>query len=352
MFETKRLSVIKISTIYLLPLFLGAMCTLFLAGCKRSQERPQPDISGITVDLSVKRFAEALIKTDTANVAASYQALHDSFPDFTDCFFENILDLRPNAEMTPQKMIKNILGYGGFIAAYDSTQLKYPSVDWLEEDLTQAFRFSKYYLPSMPIPKVVTFVSEYGFGAVMCSDSLMGIGLDLFLGSDFTFYPQLNFPAYLIRRMDKPYIVPSAMQVYAQSFVQPVGSGDQLIDYMIYYGKILYYLELVLPDTPDSLLIGYTADELAWCENEEHEVWAYFLDKERLYDNNRLKFNYLIDEGYTTQGMPPESPGKMGRWVGWQIVRAYMNSHKDITMVDLFNEPRGQIILEESGYRP
>ena len=349
MFEIKCLSVIKISTIYLVPLFLGA---LLLAGCKRNQERPQPDISDISIDISVKRFERAIVEGDTMNVAAGYESLQDSFPDFTSCFFENILSMRPNSEMTPQKMMKNILGYGGFMAAYDSTQLKYPDVDWLQKDLTLAFRYSKYYLPPMPIPKVVTFVSEYGFGAVMCSDSVMGIGLDLFLGPDFTFYPQLNFPAYLIRRMDKPYIVPSAMQVYAQSFIPPVGSGARLVDHMIYYGKLLYYMERVLPDTPDSILIGYTEDQLAWCEREEGEVWAYFLDKERLYDNNRFKFNYLIDEGATTQGMPPESPGMMGRWVGWQIVRAYMNSHTDVTMGELFNKNDGQTILEDSGYRP
>lgn len=346
------MEITKISTNYPLPLFVLVTVLLSISACKQSKERPQPDISHISVDVSVQRFEQALFQMDTAAIPAAYDQLTRSFPDFIHCYLDHIIGAKTDSAEERHTVIKELLTYGGFRAAYDSVEQKYPDIDWLRDDLTKAFQYSKHYLPPMPIPRVATFVSEYGFGAVMCSDSLMGIGLDLFLGPDFTFYPQLNFPAYLIRRMDRPYIVPSAMQVYAQSFVQPITQGGSLIDHMIYHGKLLYYLERVLPETPDSILIGYTEDELNWCRESEGEVWAYFLDKERLYENDRFKYNYLINEGSSTQGMPPESPGKIGRWVGWQIVRSYMNNNREVNMLQLFQEPRGQTILEASGYRP
>lgn len=342
----------KNTIFYLLAIAATALLFSTLPGCKGSDERPHPDVSDIAVNLEFDRFEVALFDSDTNQPNEAYAKLRSNFPEFTECYFRNVIGLESEEDTSITRKLRQVLGYGGLQACYDSVMNHYPDVDWLASDLNMAFRYSNHYFPQLPIPKVRTFISEYGYGAAMCSDSLLGIGLDLFLGSHFEFYPQLNFPAYMIQRMERPYILPSALQVYIENFLSAPGSGGRLIDHMAYHGKVLYYLERVLPDVADSILIGYTKDQMDWCKSSESEVWAYFLDKERLFESNRLKFNYLVNEGPSTQGMPPESPGKIGRWVGWQIVRAYMNNNTGITMNELFREQRGQTILEMSGYRP
>jgi uncharacterized protein YjaZ len=39
-------------------------------------------------------------------------------------------------------------------------------------------------------------------------------------------------------------------------------------------------------------------------------------------------------------------------WVGWQIVKSYMKSNKEVTLSDLMNEIDAQKILSKSKYRP
>lgn len=341
--------VVKIKIIFVLSIMI--MAIVFNSGCKQKATRPLPDISHIKMDLSLQRFEVDFNALDTSNMIQSIENLKNQYPGFYDCYEKNIMDFKAGNNDI-QTAIKKFLGFGGYQAVYDSTMEYHPDLIWLKDELTEAFRYSQYFLPDDRQPEIVTYISHYGYGAVICSDSVLGIGLDLFLGKNFSYYPMLNFPEYIIRLMDREYIVPNTMKAYIQNKLTAVPEGNSLLDFMVHKGKELYYLDLVLPTTPNSIKIGYSSDQMEWCLDNESGIWAYFMEGDRLFSNNPRTFNYLINPSNTTQGMPPASPGNMGSWVGWQIVKSYMENNIEVSLPQLLMKRNGQVILNRSGYRP
>jgi hypothetical protein len=334
---------------------ISILVLLFTASaCKQKRKRIVPDVSSISIALEIKRFEQDFMRVDTNDIVQSLQKLKHQYPGFYDCFMGNILGVNvneANGEFN-RHTIGNMLKFQGIKADFDSTSLVYPDLSGLKKDLKKTFQYHTYYFPDVEIPQIITFISHYQYGIVICNDSTIGVGLDLFLGRDFTFYPLLNFPEYMIKMMSPESIVPNVMKTNWTNMWGNEPAGNTLLDYMIENGKQLYYLDMVLPEWPDSLKIGFDAKEIEWCMENEGEIWAYFLDNDRIYDNNRGKFNYLISPGATTQGMPMESPGNVGSWLGWQIVRQYMEENPKITLKQLAEEKDGQRILGKARYKP
>jgi hypothetical protein len=137
--------------------------------------------------------------------------------------------------------------------------------------------------------------------------------------------------------------------------VFPERDQDQaLVDRMVYHGKVLYLLDRLLPDVADSIKIGYTAPQEDWCKNYEPEIWAYLLQENLLYETDYLKIQkYLTDAPFTPGlGQGNESAPKLGVWVGWQIVKKYMERHPEVSLQQLLLSKNTKIILKESRYKP
>lgn len=325
-----------------------------LISCKKSRKIPVPDVTQIEVTFNLLRLDKILTKVDTVAPYTPLPQLAQDYPGIYECYTGNILGFLPHRglEKVDLKEISNYLNYPGYKAAVDSVEQAFPDLKALNEELSQAFRYMRYYLPQRPVPDVFSFVSEYRYGAVTCYDSLLGIGLDMYLGKDFTFYPALGYPQYIMKRMTPEYIVRDAMMSLAQNDFGRDVSSDLLLDRMIHQGKLLYYLDLTLPETPDSIKIGYSAEELKWCKENEAEIWAYFLEDDRLFMNDRIRGSHYISVGPSTLGMPPEAPGNVGSWVGWQIVREFMWQNPDMSLTELMQLQSGQKILRLSAYKP
>ncbi len=325
----------------------------YLAGCNGRGGQKLPDVGHLEVSLDLQRFEEALFAGDSLSFT-DLSTLQQRFPGFADCYLDFIVGLRLPADTASEWMarLQDAVRYPGFRACYDSVMVVYPNVEWLHDSLTQAFRYQRYYLPELPVPAVHTFVSEYSYGAVVCDDTTVGVGLDMFLGRYFTFYEALQFPQYLTYRMTPEHIPAAVMLAWAQSHLPDPGPRSNLLDHMIYYGKALYWLDLVLPHVPDHIKIGYLPEQLAWSQNNEAEIWAYFLDGDRLYTDIFARYGHWIAEGPTTQGMPPESPGKIGQWLGWQIVRAYAQRYPETSVSDLMDMQDAQALLDAARYKP
>ena len=345
MFNKHNINLIKI------PLLL-CIIGLFTV-CKKS-ERKKPDISGIEVNIEIQRFEQDLFGIDTANFEQGVKELRTKYPQFIECFVEEMLRMGTVSDTTPEyiESLRLFATNEGVRSSYDSTMAQYGKVGDIQKDLEEAFRYSKYYFPELPIPKIITYTSDYSYGAVSCGDSVMAIGLDLFLGANYSLYPGLGIPAFIQHRFQKEYIVPSVMKAYAYNFFGDIPLQKTLLAQMIHNGKILYYLDLVLTDAPDKLKVGFTENQLKWLKNNEGEVWAYFLGENILYSTSRQAYNRFVTDGPGTPGMPMEAPGNTGSWVGWQIVRAFMKQNPDVSIQELMKDQNAQRILEKSGYKP
>jgi hypothetical protein len=121
---------------------------------------------------------------------------------------------------------------------------------------------------------------------------------------------------------------------------------------MIDGGKLLYYMDAIFPDTHDSIKSCYTGEKLNWAEENEKQVWAFIVQNELLYTTDFKTQSNLIQDGPFTTGLSNESPARLGQYIGWKIIRAYMSRHPETSLQDLIEIDDAQLILQNSGYKP
>ncbi len=234
------------------------------------------------MDVTIDRFEQDFLRIDTTKLQREVARLQEKYPLFFDCYAENVMGFKHPRDTTMEYLprINSLLNYGGFRAAYDSTMDKYSDISFLREDAAQAFKYVKHYFPDKHLPELVTFISEYSYGVITCGDSIVGIGLDMYLGENFAFYPSMRIPDYMIAKLEQPYIMPNVMkQVYNTSFSPKEVDKESMLKRMINNGRRLYFLDLTLPYTEDWYKIGFRKKELKWCRKNEDRIWGLFIEK-------------------------------------------------------------------------
>lgn len=324
----------------------------FLTGCGNDHQR-HPDVSDINVNIRIRRFDQDFFAIDTNNLEAGMQKLAQQYPEMFPLFAVNIIHDQTNPKETPAEAVSGFLRSKQVRQVYDTVQQVYGDLRWLEKDLTQMFKYYKYYFPQKPVPQVVTMVSEFATDAFTAGDSLCGIGLDMFLGENYPAYfasPNTE-PAYIRRQFRKEYIAVRLAKVLAQNVVD-APPGEQLLDQMLQNGKMLYITDRLLPDVPDSLKMGYTREQMEGCYANEQGVWARLLDQNLLYSSDAHKLRKLVSPSPNAPVVFQEAPGEIGNWIGWQIVEAYMKRYPETSMEQLLAMTDSQKFLEQAKYKP
>lgn len=222
----------------------------------------------------------------------------------------------------------------------------------IREQFTQAFAFIQHYYPDFTPPKIKTIATGFDTDLYI-SDSLIIIGLDYYLGENAKFRP-INVPNYILEHYKKEYIVPSCILLYGISprFNKSNLEDKTMLAEMIDYGKSYYFTKMMMPCTADSLLIRYSLEELSDSRTNEDIVWAHFLDNELLYTTNKFTKQKYLGERPKTFDIGEKCPGRIARWLGWQIVNQYMDRYPDTSLQELMNNNNAQDIFSKSKYRP
>lgn len=234
---------------------------------------------------------------------------------------------------------------------YTEVQNKYGDADFLKNDLGELFGKMKYYFPKAQTPKVITLINEVDKDAkAIYADSLALISLDCYLGENHRFYK--DFPDYQRVRFNQNQILPDLVSSFALSKI-PYPSDRTLLSQMIYYGKELYIKDVLLPENSNAAKIGYTELQQKWCEENEAQMWSYFIENDLLYDSNQKnQFRFINDAPFSKfyLEIDNESPGRVGQWLGWQIVKSFMENN-DVSLHDML-VMNAKTIFENSKYKP
>ena len=337
----------KISSLLIVFLAVG----ILFAGCSDEASEPTPDVSHIPVRLSLQRFDQALFAIDTAHLDEGLRNAAQTYPDFFPFFLTEIVHDPSDRSENPEAALKGFVTAPQVRRLNDSCQAVFGNMQDVRKDLEQLFRFYKYYLPEKKEPAVVTAVTEFIGDAYLVNDTLLMLGLDFFLGENFSGYNPELFPQYLRRQFSKEFLpVKTAFALSAAAIGPP--SGDRIIDHMINNGKILYLQDRLIPSVPDSMLMGYTMQEMEETYVNEQEVWARLLDMKVLYEPLSVKNRKIVEPGPKSDNVFQEAPGQIGNWIGWQIVKAYMKRHPDATIKDLIGLRDAQQLMEQAKYKP
>lgn len=220
----------------------------------------------------------------------------------------------------------------------------------VEQDLENAYKHLRHYYPASPVPAVKTFISGMLGPDLLVSDSLVVLGIDYFAGQGASFRPQQ--PAYILRRYQKPFIVPAVVLQLSGKYNQTDPGNRSMLVQMVDFGKSFYFTQRMMPCTPDSLIIGYTDQEMADIHHNEGKIWAHFIEKSLLYETNHFKVNKYIGERPNVPEIGKRCPGRIATWVGWQIVRKYMEENPQVSLQQLMKEKDAQKIFQRSKYKP
>ncbi len=223
--------------------------------------------------------------------------------------------------------------------------------DNVSTELEMFFKHMKYYFPKFKEPHVITVTNDVDYqNRIILADSLLFISLDNYLGHEHKFYRSIQ--KYLAARMDKKFITSDVANVYFNTMVSSVKDRSFLAQ-MIYYGKALYIKDKLMPSASDAQKIGYTSSQIDWANANEEPIWRNFIENELLYStDNRLALRFLDPAPFSKFGLEldNESPGRIGRYVGWQIVRAFMDNN-NVSINQLLNLS-GEEIFKKSNYKP
>jgi|WetSurMetagenome_2_1015567.scaffolds.fasta_scaffold178904_1 gliding motility-associated lipoprotein GldB len=329
------------------------LCILFLTvifvSCKKN--RLDINVPDLKVTPEIVRFEEKLFSITPGELKTNVVKLRETYPEFFDLYtnemirignYDDSLFFGELNRFVTDTMIQNVKKL---------VEKEFSDFSKSEKDLKKAFRYYKYYFPEKPVPKIYTCISGFN-QSIVIAENLVGISLDKYLGSDCPYYEMLGMAKYLRQKMEINRLPVDAMYGLATADFGKINNESNLLSFMIYEGKLLYFIDAMFPKMNDTLKIGYTAQQLGWCKKNEAQMWMNLIENKRLYATGRMDIKRMIDESPYTNGFPVESPGRTGIWLGWQIVRKYMTKHPEVTLPELMKMDDSQKILNDSKYYP
>lgn len=310
-------------------------CCLLLACISCAEDnRREEEIAAIPVRLEVERFDQRFADA----TADSLAILKREFPFLFPRQYPDI--------MWVEKMNDTIQ-----LELNEAVAAEFPDLVQTERELERLFQHIKYYFPQRRIPRVVTLTSDVDYrNQVVWADSLMLVALDTYLGMDHPLY--MGVQDYIKKEMRKEQIAVDAAEAFAQTIV-PRPSSRSFLAHMIYYGKVLYLKDVLLPFKTDAQKMTYLPEELSWAEANEDQIWRYFVERQLLYSSDsdlQTRFLYPAPFSKFFLELDAEAPPRLGQYIGWQIVKQYMEKNK--IPVEEMIQANAETIFKQSKYKP
>ena len=322
-----------------------SLCTVIFSGCGHGKQRLDVDVSGVSLaEVVIHRYDDALFKVHTGQLQQGLELLKPTYRFFLDT------DLGDPAKLSDMQAYLENPRNQGFHAAVDS---QYKQITGLEKDLTVALKHYLHYYPGFKIPRIYSYISggDYDY-PVQFADSVLLIGLDNYLGPGFKPYVSDGLPAYRISRMTSAYVVPDCIKVLGKITYPEQFPGNNLLEQMVDAGKRLLFVDAMIPQTEDRFKIGYSKEQYDWMVKNEEHVWAAIIENRMLYTTDGKLIRSFMADGPFTAEFSKDAPARLGEWLGWQIVRKYLENQPDVTLQEVLLEQDAQKILSRSGYKP
>lgn len=326
---------------------------LFTLSC--NSDRLDIDVSDMDVTLQVLRLDEAVFDMDWKNNSNAQKDLKEEYKEYYTFYSEFILNNPPN-------LPDSIMQYTMMRFAIDPTMRQFYNA---EEELfgeekfnpyklgiEDAFKHFKYYFPKENVPTIFTFQSGFNY-KIIPNDTLLGIGLEWYIGKDNELIKKLSpqaFPNYEKEKMQSEYLVVDAVKGFLKVKFQKYEQMDNLLSVMVFYGKILYLTDAMLPDEKDAVKMNYSSEEWEWMEKNEKQIWTYLAENNLLFTNDLREITQWVNDGPFTTGLSQDSPSRAGIYIGWQMVKQYMDKHPKVTLDQLLKMEDYNRIL--SAYKP
>ena len=331
-----------LSVCFILCLILSSSCT--------KRNRFEIDTTKNRINVSIHRFDKDLLSLDTTKMKPGIKSLYKNYPEFLHFYTNEILDTAAIDTAAIQNLFYKYLTDTAFSKVNKKTLETFNDISDLEKQISTAFTYIHYYFPEVKLPDIYFYVSGFN-RSIMMNNKFIAIGTDFYLGSDFSAYKGLTYE-YMVQNMRRECLATDLVSAALFRMFRMNSSENRLIDNMLFRGKVLYLMSVFMPDEKPEGIIGYSAEQMKWCKTNEKQIWASMIDQKHLFSTDMLLIRKYLNDAPFTAPISQESPGRLGTWIGVQIVESYMKKNTKITLRELMDENNYQKILENSGYKP
>lgn len=327
------------------------LVSFFISACTPQKQHFPKDLEPQQVN--ILRFDQDFLSMkQDSNIQHCLDSMYTKYGDFTVFFFENILGISHNdtsyiAKAVP--MFLNDTTYG-FKETNAKTEILFNNIDTIQQQLNQAFARINYLFPQLQIPNLYFIVSGFNASILFYENDIV-VGLDMYLGSDYELYNRVvhEYQKYTMR---KECIVCDVVSAYLFKNIPFISNKNRLLENMIFRGKIMYLISLILDNEPAHEIMGYSPQQWEWCLRNERYIWNAMMDKRDLFKSEHMLLVSYLNDGPFTSEISQDAPSRLGTWIGWRIAESYVTQNDSITLLDLIYESDAQKILENSYYKP
>jgi hypothetical protein len=328
---------------------------LFVFSCKNKQTEDKNSL--------IVRYDKLIFELDTNDIKTQFNKIKESYPEFTEIYFKNVMTFPSYTENEKEffVVLKSFITDTNNIKLYKLVTDEFNNLSELETNLTRTVKNLQKDFPEIKLPRFYTFISAFAYQGFIFDDKNgsdgLAIGLDMFLGNKFPYNAITDdsnvFADYMVRTYNKDHLTKKTIELWLDDKIFK-SKGSRAIDHIIENGKKLYLMKKIMPEIQDSVLLEYSAENMKWLDENEQEMWSYFIKNNFFYTTDEYKIKRLTSPSPNSQalGMPLKSPGMTGNYLGYRIINTYMRRNKETGMSDLVKNNDAQTILESSKFKP
>ena len=316
------------------PIYFLLLTFLSILSCEK-EDKTETEIAKINIDFTIERFDKAFAEAKPENLPKLKETFPFMFPKkYDDSFWVN-------------QMVDTLQ-----LEIQSEVLKKFKDLKTETSEIKSLFQHLKYYFPQFKTPRLISVASDVDYrNKVIVTDTIVILPLANYLGNEHYFYQGIQ--EYIIEDLEPEFMAVDLANSYAKHYTFQQ-RRKTFLDDLIYEGKLLYFKDKVIPFKTDAEKLNYSEDEYKWTQANEEYIWRYFVDKELLYSTDSKIPGRFINPApfskFYLEQIDNESPGEIGKYIGWQIVRSYMDNNT-IPFKQMLNKSTEEI-FDNAKYKP
>jgi hypothetical protein len=300
------------------------------------------------------RFDQDLFNKQSLQTKDHYLKLQQKYGPFYQTFAVEMLNISEEERAYAyQPSLDKFVNFPSIQQLRKEVDSVFPNLNNFEADLEKSMGIYQDEFPKEKIPAFVTFISEFGFAHANL-DTVVAIGLDMYLGANYALYPALDFPDFMVEKLRKEYMLANTLKSLAIGKYEHQLRDKRFLAMMLFEGKMRYFIKTLAPQIPDSIIFGYSQNQLQWANENEAMIWAHLLESKMLFNQDPSVYMRYFNDGPFTiaNGVPQSSAPAIGVYTGYKIIAQFMEQNGSQNLKDLMENQSWDKILKESKYRP
>lgn len=297
-----------------------------------------------TDNINIKRYDQAIFKLNQNNLAEDLKNLESKYP-----LFLSGMNLKDSSNII---RISNFINDPIIKESADKINEVFNDTLLLKENLAYMYAKTKEIFPNFNNPTLYTYISYFDFAnRIIYLDTAISVALDMYLPNFEKHYTSVGLPMYLSKRASLDLFYVELARSIAINNIAYNKERVNLLEEIVYQGKIMYVLENILPKEIDKpAMFSYNKEQYQWCKKNEGYLWLYILKNQYLYETELNKIKGFINDGPYNPLLGQDSPPRTAQYIGYKMVQKYMEKTNK-KPYELFSE-EAQEVLNKSKYKP